>query len=88
MKNLVVVIAIVCVFTAALSTAATCLILRDMAAASKVAKEARPECVDSTTQESNIVTKACPFPEQKIEVWPAGKGWILIKCLCPRQGAK
>lgn len=81
MKNLVTVIAIVAVFTAGLSTAATCLILSGMA---REARRSSSLCVDGVTYDATT----CPFPEQKIEVWPADHNHVLVKCLCPHPGAK
>lgn len=88
MKNLVVVIAIVSVFTAGLSAIVTCFFLRDMASAARKQRSVA-SCVDSVKIiDSRNGEEACPSPDHKIEAWPAEHGWVLVKCLCPHQGAK
>jgi hypothetical protein len=84
MKNLVVVMGIVSVVTAALSTTATCLILGRMARAASLASSA---CVDSATVEGDYSTTTCRFPEQAVEVYAVDKSVRLVKCVCPRAGS-
>lgn len=84
MKNLVVVMVLVSVFTAGLSTTATCLILGHMA---KAASRSSSACVDSATVEGDYSTTTCRFPEQAVEVYAVDKSVRLVKCVCPRAGS-